>query len=85
MNKTDFYYQARAVKNIPSLIKWTGSKRSQVSMISGVMPPYKKYIEPFLGSGAMLFSAGYPGSIGGDVYAPLIDLWNLVKKDLRLL
>lgn len=66
-------------KRIPSLIKWTGSKRSQASAIRSLMPSYTRYVEPFLGGGAMLFLAACPGSIGGDVYRPLIELWKLVQ------
>ncbi len=69
------------IKNIPSLIKWTGSKRSQAQIISKYIPPYKRYFEPFLGSGALLYLAAVPGSIVGDIYKPLIDLWLLVQNE----
>lgn len=66
---------------VPSLIKWTGSKRSQASAILLLLPPYRRYFEPFVGSGALLFSAAVPGSVAGDVYKPLIDLWRLIQSD----
>ena len=66
---------------VPSLIKWTGSKRSQVSSIMKLAPTYNRYIEPFLGSGAMLYAAGVPGSIAGDIYKPLIELWRIIQKN----
>ena len=66
---------------IPSLIKWTGSKRSQASSIKAVMPQYQRYLEPFLGGGAVLFTAAVPGSIASDIYSPLIKLWQLVQRD----
>jgi DNA adenine methylase len=63
---------------VPSLIKWTGSKRSQAAAILGLAPSYRRYIEPFVGGGAVLYAAASPGSIASDVYRPLIELWQLV-------
>lgn len=66
---------------IPSLVKWTGSKRSQASAITRLMPPYNRYFEPFLGGGALLYLSAVPGSVAGDVYEPLIRLWALIQID----
>ncbi|HSV27331.1 MAG TPA: Dam family site-specific DNA-(adenine-N6)-methyltransferase, partial [Sedimentisphaerales bacterium] len=74
-------HTARQVKTVPSLIKWTGSKRSQTRDIAGYMPAYRRYIEPFLGGGAVLFAAAVPGSLAADVYEPLVRLWQLLRDD----
>ena len=66
---------------IPPLIKWTGSKRSQACTIAGYIPDHRRYFEPFVGGGALLYIAGKPGSVAGDVYAPLIALWRNVRDD----
>lgn len=71
----------RSKKTIPSLIKWTGSKRSQASAIASIMPHYRRYIEPFLGGGALLYLAAVPSSIAGDLYEPLIRLWQLIQME----
>jgi site-specific DNA-methyltransferase (adenine-specific) len=71
--------RSRPIKIIPSLIKWTGSKRSQASVISSLMPCYRRYFEPFLGGGALLYLAAVPGSMAGDLYKPLIQLWQLIQ------
>lgn len=71
----------RSPKTVPSLIKWTGSKRSQAESIVRLIPPYRRYIEPFLGGGAVLYAAAVPGSLAGDVYEPLIRLWRLIQVD----
>lgn len=63
----------------PSLIKWTGSKRFQAAAIRSLMPVYSRYFEPFLGSGAVLYLAARPKSVAGDIYKPLMDLWELVQ------
>lgn len=66
---------------VPSLIKWTGSKRSQAVYIAQQMPQYKRYIEPFVGGGALLYLCAVPGSVAGDIYEPLINLWRLIQKE----
>jgi site-specific DNA-methyltransferase (adenine-specific) len=74
-------HTTRTVKAIPSLIKWTGSKRSQAAVIADLMPPYHRYFEPFLGGGALLYVAGVPDSVVGDLYEPLIRLWKLIQTE----
>lgn len=64
---------------VPSLLKWTGSKRSQAVRIAALAPSYDRYFEPFLGSGALLYLLGQPGAVGGDIYAPLISFWKMVR------
>ena len=65
---------------IPPLVKWTGSKRSQAWAIRALMPAHRRYFEPFVGSGAVLFTAARPGAVAGDCYAPLIALWQCVQR-----
>ena len=69
----------RRTRSIPSLIKWTGSKRAQALRIVEEMPEYRRYFEPFLGSGALLYLAAHPGAVSGDIYEPLVELWRLVQ------
>lgn len=65
---------------VPSLIKWTGSKRAQVRSIAAAIPSnIRTYFEPFLGSGSVLYHAAHPGAVAGDVYEPLIGYWLLVR------
>lgn len=66
---------------IPSLVKWTGSKRSQAHAIHGAFPSHRRYFEPFLGGGALLYLAAHPGACAGDVYRPLVELWRLVRDE----
>ena len=76
---SDAKYSCRTAPTIPSLIKWSGSKRSQAKSIASEIPTFDRYIEPFLGSGAVLYLAAHPGAIANDIYTPLIDLWKLVR------
>ena len=69
----------------PSLIKWTGSKRSQATVIAAFFPSARRgrYFEPFLGGGAMLYYGArhFASASASDIYAPLIDLWQSVKEN----
>lgn len=66
---------------VPSILKWTGSKRSQALRIAALAPTFDRYYEPFLGGGAVLYLLSKPGSVGGDLYPPLIDFWKVVRDD----
>jgi len=65
--------------DVPSLLKWTGSKRSQAARIASIIPPHNRYFEPFLGGGALLFHFAKPESFASDIYAPLIEFWEMVR------
>jgi len=71
--------------DVPSLLKWTGSKRSQAARIAAFAPHHERYYEPFLGGGALLYMLGKPGAVGADVYAPLVAFWKMVRDDHELL
>lgn len=73
------FRRPRSGRSVPSLIKWTGSKRSQAARIAALIPPYRCYYEPFIGGGAMLYLAGHAGAVAADMYAPLIELWRLLQ------
>lgn len=69
--------------SIPSLIKWTGSKRAQAHEINSHFPPYNRYFEPFLGGGALLFLNCSKETIASDIYEPLIRLWVMIRDDVE--
>lgn len=71
--------------DVPSLLKWTGSKRSQAARIAALAPNHDRYYEPFLGGGALLYMLGRTGAVGGDIYAPLIAFWTMVRDDAESL
>jgi len=86
--------QLRKLRPIPNhhvLIKWMGSKRKQANEIITRFPKQiDTYYEPFVGSGAVLFRL-LASDIKvqrfrcSDLCKPLIDLWNTVIQDPRLL
>ncbi len=64
------------------LLKWIGNKQRFSEQISTIFPlQYNKYIEPFVGSGAVLGAMAPRRGIAGDALKPLIDMWILVQKD----
>lgn len=65
------------------LLKWVGNKQRFAHEIVSYFPPISDglYIEPFLGSGAVLGTLAPKRAIGSDAYAPLMEIWKMLKKD----
>jgi DNA adenine methylase len=65
------------------VIKWSGSKRTQAEELAKLFPKFKKYYEPFLGGGSILYTlkGNVNPAVGGDICKPLIELWMLIQKD----
>ena len=77
------------IKRVPQLLKWVGNKHRYAEIIVGAMPnKVGNYIEPFVGTGAVLGavvnSLEIDGAIAGDTLTPLIELWKLVKESPEL-
>ena len=68
------------------LLKWVGNKFKYAHVITSYFPVgYKRYIEPFVGTGAVLATLAPQRGIGGDVLTPLIEIWELVQNDPQTL
>lgn len=66
----------------PQLLKWIGNKQRFAKYIVNTMPDeMNTYIEPFVGTGAVLGCLRPQKSIAGDTLKPLIELWNQIKND----
>lgn len=60
-------------------LKWPGGKRWFIARHAAVLPTtFKRYIEPFLGSGSVFFHLEPSQAILGDINAELIDLYRAV-------
>jgi DNA adenine methylase len=70
----------KTIKFVPA-IKWSGSKRSQVSTILSYIPSFERYYEPFVGGASVAYSVTPEDGICGDNYAPLIEFWQKVKEN----
>ncbi|MDB0439842.1 DNA methyltransferase [Clostridioides difficile] len=69
-------------KKVTPFIKWAGGKRWLISNYTDIFPEeYNKYIEPFLGGGAVYFYLNPTKAILSDINEELITTYNALKKD----
>jgi DNA adenine methylase len=69
-------------KPIEPFLKWAGGKRWLVSAHGHIFNThFKRYVEPFLGSGAVFFYLAPPKAILADSNKALIDTYNAIKND----
>lgn len=67
-------------------MKWAGGKRQLIPQITRFLPKsYNKYIEPFVGGGAMFFSLSAKRAILMDINPDLINIYQVIKTDLESL
>jgi DNA adenine methylase len=68
------------------LLKWVGNKYKYAHTITSYFPArYNKYIEPFVGTGAVLATLAPKQGIAGDTLTPLIDIWHLLQNEPQTL
>lgn len=71
-------------KAVIPFLKWAGGKRWLVATQESLFPAtYQRYIEPFLGSGAVYFYLGPKRAILGDLNAELIETYQAIRDDWR--
>ncbi len=69
-------------KNIVEpVIKWSGSKRYVAPELSRHIVKQKRYIEPFIGGGAMLPFRQISSAVASDIIPELVNLWNQIKNN----
>ena len=73
--------QLFALRPPKQLLKWIGNKQRYASQIADLMPAYNTYIEPFLGSGALLGTLAPVSGIAGDILEPLVGIWQQLQID----
>ena len=67
------------------LIKWPGGKSGEIREIEKYIPSYDRYVEPFLGGGALFFHLNPGKAAVNDVSQSLMQFYGLIKKqDSRL-
>src|SRR3989344_8739513 len=65
----------------PQLLKWVGNKhRFALKIIDNFPKQYNKYIEPFVGTGAVLAALNPHKGIAGDMLKPLIEIMTLLQE-----
>ena len=100
MEHTAFYEQPIDIDNVidnnqqlqlfalwppKQLLKWIGNKQRYASQIADLIPEYNTYIEPFLGSGAVLGTVAPVSGIAGDVLEPLVGIWQQLQTNSHAL
>lgn len=72
-------------KHVEPFLKWAGGKRWFAdNHLSNFLPEnYARYIEPFLGSGAVFFRANPKKAILNDLNSELIITYKAIKKDWK--
>lgn len=64
------------------LLKWVGNKQKFAVEITRNFPKsFNRYIEPFLGSGAILATVAPQDGLGSDTFKPLIEIWQKLSSD----
>jgi len=72
-------------KNIKPFLKWAGGKRWFVRNYNNLIPKnFNRYIEPFLGSGAVFFHLQPNEAILGDINQDLIESYRSIKENWHL-
>lgn len=67
------------------LVKWAGGKRQLLPQIHAALPTggYHRYLEPFLGGGAVLWSLAPQLATVNDLNAELINLYEVVRGEVE--
>ena len=64
------------------MIKWPGGKSKLISKIEDFVPKnFERYIEPFVGGGALYFHLNFTPSVINDINENLISFYNLIKSN----
>lgn len=68
------------------LLKWVGSKHKFAKEMAIFFPEsFKRYHEPFVGSGSILATISPENGFASDAYEPLIDIWQNLKEDPEII
>ncbi|NMC74719.1 MAG: DNA adenine methylase [Geobacteraceae bacterium] len=67
-------------------VKWAGGKRQLIEELLRSRPPkYKRYLEPFIGGGALFFALKPKNAFISDINEELINIYRVVKEDVGAL
>ncbi len=76
------YDQASIQPPKGQLLKWIGNKQRFAAQIAAEFPrDFKRYFEPFIGSGAVMATIAPEIGIASDVFPPLVEIWETLVRD----
>jgi DNA adenine methylase len=80
---SSFDFEANVSPHKVQLLKWVGNKQRFAHEIAAFFPKISDglYIEPFLGSAAVLGTLAPKRGLGSDTFSPLIEIWKKLKAD----
>ena len=66
---------------VPPVVRWSGSKRPVAATLARLFPRADRFLDPFVGGGAILpYRSGTPAIVGDIVYE-LVELWRLIQRN----
>ena len=79
-NDINLHRELTEFTSILPIMKWAGGKRKVLPFIKPLLPDrFKRYFEPFIGGGAVLFDLVPNHAIVNDINSELIALYEVVK------
>jgi len=70
------------MSNLKTFVKWSGNKSMHLKHLLPYIPEkFNRYIEPFVGSGALFLNLEPEKWIINDINKDVICLWKLVQED----
>jgi DNA adenine methylase len=81
INRSNCIYVSEIKKRqkMKPLIKWAGGKSNEIKYIRNSIPKFDRYLEPFLGGGALFFDLEPSKAIINDISGELTTFYNLLK------
>lgn len=74
----------KTVVKLKPFVKWAGGKRQIINYIKDYIPEnFKRYIEPFVGGGALLFEVMPNRAIINDINEELINAYIVIKENVE--
>ena len=70
-----------AAPGLRPFLKWAGNKYRILEHIRALLPPGRRLIEPFAGSGALFLNSDYPDYLLCDTNADLISLYRILQQE----
>lgn len=70
------------LKSTKPILKWAGGKRQLIAELKSALPPkgYNRYIEPFVGGGALLFALQPAQAIINDFNWELTNMYTVIRE-----